>query len=414
MSDVAIQIKGLGKRYRLGGVRKGYKTLRESIVAAALTPFRRFGAASKAEDGEGAFWALKDVNFEVGQGEVIGVIGRNGAGKSTLLKVLSRITDPTEGEVDINGRVGSLLEVGTGFHPELTGRENVYLNGAILGMRRAEITRRFGEIVEFAEVERFLDTPVKYYSSGMYMRLAFAVAAHLEPEILVVDEVLAVGDMQFQKKCLGKMESVAAAGRTVLFVSHNIGAVRTLCQRVVWLESGRLKMVGETDEVTLRYLSTGTDSDGVIHPSQHIKGSGKVRIEQAGLSDTLGVKKESFLIGEAVRLTLKFKVHTPTVGSFWMFIVSSEGVVLLSAFQRDMTASVELDKDGQASVTIDTPALLPGTYTLTAGIFESSGDFLDWVEGVAKFEVMKQFSDGRPFDHRYGAMTAELTWQMGA
>jgi lipopolysaccharide transport system ATP-binding protein len=244
MNDVAIQIRGLGKRYRLGGARKGYKTLRESIVAAALAPFRHFSAASKAENGEGVFWALKDVNFDVGQGEVIGVIGRNGAGKSTLLKVLSRITDPTEGEIDINGRVGSLLEVGTGFHPELTGRENVYLNGAILGMRRAEITRRFDEIVEFAEVERFLDTPVKYYSSGMYMRLAFAVAAHLEPEILVVDEVLAVGDMQFQKKCMGKMESVAAAGRTVLFVSHNIGAIRTLCQRVVWLESGRLKMAG--------------------------------------------------------------------------------------------------------------------------------------------------------------------------
>ena len=250
MSAPAIRVEGLGKRYRIGE-RVRYKSLRESVSNAALRALR--GERRPHE----TIWALKDVSFEVAPGEVVGVIGRNGAGKSTLLKILSRITEPTEGRVELHGRVGSLLEVGTGFHQELTGRENIYLNGAILGMKRAEIERKFDEIVAFAEIERFLDTPVKHYSTGMYLRLAFAVAAHLEPEILLVDEVLAVGDTAFQKKCLGKMGDVARGGRTVLFVSHNMTAVNQLCRSAVWLDEGTIAHVGAVQEAVQRYLSSG-------------------------------------------------------------------------------------------------------------------------------------------------------------
>src|SRR5437660_8971837 len=255
MSDVAIRVAGLGKQYQIGGARKLYKTIRESITDMVLDPLRRLrtGPSADAVDGEPAFWALKDVSFEVNRGEVVGIIGRNGAGKSKLLKILSRITEPTEGSVEIVGRVGSLLEVGTGFHPELTGRENVYLNGAILGMKRGEIDNKFDEIVAFSEIERFLETPVKHYSSGMYTRLAFAVAAYLEPEILLVDEVLAVGDAAFQKKCLGKMGDVARAGRTVVLVSHQLNQIRRLCQRVLWIDAGSIRMNGSPHEVVSAY-----------------------------------------------------------------------------------------------------------------------------------------------------------------
>ena len=261
--DAIIRVEGLGKRYRLGASRTNerYTALRDVIANSVSSSFRRFrnGRRSKIEEGRSGvrteeFWAMRDVSFEVRQGEVLGIIGRNGAGKSTLLKILSRITDPTEGRVRIRGRVASLLEVGTGFHPELTGRENIFLNGAILGMSRAEIKARFDEIVSFAEVEKFLDTPVKRYSSGMYVRLAFAVAAHLEPEILVVDEVLAVGDAEFQKKCLGKMHEVAHGhGRTVLFVSHNMGAIAQLCQRSILLQAGNLAIDGNVQLVIAAY-----------------------------------------------------------------------------------------------------------------------------------------------------------------
>jgi lipopolysaccharide transport system ATP-binding protein len=271
MSEIAIRVENLSKVYRIGSRQSGYKTLRESIVNAASSPFRRLssvfglrssvgGSASSVPGPRSSvasnetIWALKDVSFEVKRGEVVGIIGRNGAGKSTLLKILSRITEPTEGQADIYGRVGSLLEVGTGFHPELTGRENIFLNGAILGMRKAEIEQKFDEIVSFAEIEKFIDTPVKHYSSGMYVRLAFAVAAHLEPEILLVDEVLAVGDAVFQKKCLGKMEDVAKGGRTVLFVSHNMAAIEALCPRGFLIDAGRIIRNGRTGPVIDEYL----------------------------------------------------------------------------------------------------------------------------------------------------------------
>jgi lipopolysaccharide transport system ATP-binding protein len=252
MSETVIHVEGLGKRYRVGE-RERYFALRDVLARAVIAPFRRNGQRRSKD----YLWALRDVSFDVQQGEVVGLIGRNGAGKTTLLKILSRITRPTAGYAEIRGRVGSLLEVGTGFHPELTGRENVYLSGAVLGMKRAEIGRKFDEIVAFAEVERFLDTPLKHFSTGMQMRLAFAVAAHLEPEILLVDEVLAVGDMAFQKKCLGKMEDVAKTGRTVLFVSHNMGAVTRLCQRGILLDEGRIIRDSNVLEVASQYLNSG-------------------------------------------------------------------------------------------------------------------------------------------------------------
>jgi lipopolysaccharide transport system ATP-binding protein len=258
--NIAIRVSHLGKKYQIGGPQEKYLTLRDAIVNSVKAPFKRFHPAPSAEE----FWALKDVSFDVEPGEVVGIIGRNGAGKSTLLKILSRITTPTEGTVELHGRVGSLLEVGTGFHPEMTGRENIFLNGSILGMKRSEIDQKLDEIVKFSEIEKFLDTPVKRYSSGMYVRLAFAVAAHLEPEILVVDEVLAVGDAQFQKKCLGKMGAVAKEGRTVLFVSHNMEAIRKLCPRSILIDSGKIKHDGVSLEVIECYLHNGRNNNSAV------------------------------------------------------------------------------------------------------------------------------------------------------
>ncbi|MBN2145997.1 MAG: ABC transporter ATP-binding protein [Anaerolineales bacterium] len=254
MDDVAIRVENLSKRYQLGHAQQRHDTLRDQLVAGLKAPIQRLRVGRSAAQADDTLWALKDVSFDVKRGEVVGIIGRNGAGKSTLLKILSRITEPTSGRAVINGRVGSLLEVGTGFHPELTGRENIYLNGAILGMRRAEIDRKFDEIVAFSEIEKFLDTPVKRYSSGMYVRLAFAVAAHLEPEILLVDEVLAVGDAAFQNKCLGKMANVARSGRTVFFVSHNMNAIQKICDRGVLLGNGKVIADEKAKRVVELYL----------------------------------------------------------------------------------------------------------------------------------------------------------------
>ncbi|MGB5099210.1 MAG: ABC transporter ATP-binding protein, partial [Methanothrix sp.] len=260
MDEIAIHVENLGKRYRIGQ-REQYKTFRDAITNAAYKPFRCLKRDKSSNKGKEYFWALKDVSFDVSQGEVVGIIGRNGAGKSTLLKILSRITTPTEGKVELYGRVGSLLEVGTGFHPELTGRENIYLSGSILGMRKREIDEKFEEIIKFSEIEKFLETPVKRYSSGMYVRLAFAVAAHLDPEILLIDEVLAVGDAVFQKKCLGKMKDVSGEGRTVLFVSHNMNAIEQLCESCMMFEDGKLKTFSnDVRDIVKNYLF-GTEND---------------------------------------------------------------------------------------------------------------------------------------------------------
>ena len=277
MSTLAIRAENLSKKYRIGA-REAYKTFREMLIDSAVAPFRRLKNIGKPIPKEEIIWALQDVSFEVKEGEVIGIIGRNGAGKTTLLRILSRITEPTKGRVTLKGRVASLLEVGTGFHPELTGHENIYLNGAILGMDRYEISRKFDEIVAFAEIARFLDTPVKRYSSGMYMRLAFAVAAHLDPEILLIDEVLAVGDAAFQKKCLGKMEDVAKEGRTVLFVSHNMGAVESLCNRAYLLDHGQVVQSGETQNVVSSYLAKNYQQNENPFSNCLHKGNGKIRV----------------------------------------------------------------------------------------------------------------------------------------
>ncbi len=309
----AIRVEKISKRYRLGARRKGYKTLRDSLTDAVMAPFR---AASSAASRNGknispystgeSFWALKDVSFEVSKGEVIGVIGRNGAGKSTLLKILSRITEPTRGYADIRGRVGSLLEVGTGFHPELTGRENIYLNGAILGMRRAEIESKFDEIVSFAEVEKFIDTPVKHFSSGMYLRLAFAVAAHLDPEILLVDEVLAVGDAAFQKKCLGKMGDVVEQGRTVLFVSHDMTAISQLASRCLLLEAGEVAFLGATDDAIREYgrRQIGGETDLALRKDR--QGDGVIKMRRARFINARGETVNSIGSGEQVTIEVHY------------------------------------------------------------------------------------------------------------
>jgi lipopolysaccharide transport system ATP-binding protein len=284
MSDIAVRVDGLGKAYRIGR-REPYKTLRESLESAFAAPFRALKRRGMREHPETVLWALKDVSFDIKRGEAVGIIGRNGAGKSTLLKVLSRIVTPTEGAVVLDGRIGSLLEVGTGFHPELTGRENIFLNGAILGMRRAEVKRKFDEIVAFAETEKFIDTPVKRYSSGMYMRLAFAVAAHMETDILIVDEVLAVGDMEFQKKCLGKMGEVSSKeGRTVLFVSHQMGAIAQICGRAILMEHGRIALEGETQRVIDQYVSRSNRAADDGYRAASVAGKDVVITEAHGLN----------------------------------------------------------------------------------------------------------------------------------
>lgn len=260
MNDIAIKVENLSKQYRIGGAVRQYSTFRESLIDIPRSLVRRIHGGHAYQDE--IIWALKNVSFKVKKGEVIGIIGRNGAGKTTLLKVLSRITKPTKGYAELQGRVGSLLEVGTGFHKELTGRENIFLNGSILGMRKTEINKKFDEIVTFAEIEKFIDTPVKRYSSGMYLRLAFAVAAHLEPEILLVDEVLAVGDIVFQKKCLGKMGEIAKAGRTVLLVSHNMGSINQLCPTCLWINDGKMRQLGTTSTIIDNYLKTFDKSQG--------------------------------------------------------------------------------------------------------------------------------------------------------
>lgn len=299
MTKTAIRVEHLGKRYRIGQ-RESYKTFRDAITNIAAAPLRRLMQVSNSSNGDEYFWALKDVSFEVEPGEVVGIIGRNGTGKSTLLKILSQITSPTTGSVELHGRVSSLLEVGTGFHPELTGRENIYLSGSIMGMKRREIDEKFDDIVKFAEVEKFLDTPAKRYSSGMYVRLAFAVAAHLEPEILLVDEVLAVGDASFQKKCLSKMQSVGEEGRTVLFVSHNMPAITRLCPRTILLDAGSVMHDGPSPQVVSTYLRSGIGTTAAREWPDINKAPGndivrllavRVRTEEGEIADVVDIRK---------------------------------------------------------------------------------------------------------------------------
>lgn len=343
MPDIAIKVEGLGKRYRIGARQNGYRTLREKVNDVALKPFRNAQSAfspnghARSVESDRIIWALKDVSFEVKTGEVLGVIGRNGAGKSTLLKVLSRITEPTSGAVDLYGRVGSLLEVGTGFHPELTGRENIFLNGAILGMRRAEIARKFDEIVAFAEVDRFIDTPVKRYSSGMYVRLAFAVAAHLEPEILLVDEVLAVGDAQFQKKCLGKMGEVGREGRTVLFVSHNMTALTSLCRTAIWLNDGAIVGSGEAPAVVTKYLRSATNVslERTWENPRSAPGNEKARLHRVSVSPVTSDLAQEITTTTPLDITFEYWNREPDASLNVSFVLYDvDGACVLNSISK--------------------------------------------------------------------------------
>lgn len=416
MTDAVIRVRGIGKLYEIGERRHGYKTLRESLVGAIRSPFRasRNGHAtnghSSSEPAPRTFWALKDISFDVQRGEIVGLIGRNGAGKSTLLKILSRITDPTEGEVEIEGRVGSLLEVGTGFHPELTGRENIFLNGAILGMKRAEIATRFDEIVAFAGTDKFLDTPVKYYSSGMYMRLAFAIAAHLEPEILIVDEVLAVGDAEFQKKCLGKIGDVARSGRTVIFVSHNVNAVASLCRSVILLKEGKIvQYSSDVHKVLNLYLSpsiSGHTVDLSNHPNRAIPGPGV--FQQITIEDQKGVPSHCVLPGATV--VIRIKVCPPCA------LRSPKLSIGFTSFRAERIFAIGTHLGGTIIPSISGPSivrvqftmpqLVPGQYNLDIGFYDSIGAPLDAIYGGAVIEVLK--SDYIRMVHEHGPDTGHI------
>lgn len=388
MSDIAIQVRGLGKQYRIGAVYQRYRTLRDTVTEMSTRPFRRLASVMKGratDANERTIWALKDVDVDIRWGEVVGVIGRNGAGKSTLLKVLSRITPPTKGRIVLHGRVGSLLEVGTGFHPELTGRDNVYLNGAILGMRRAEIAKRFDAIVDFSEVEEFIDTPVKHYSSGMFMRLAFAVAAHLEPDILVVDEVLAVGDMSFQKKCLGKMEAVSQAGRTVLFVSHNMHAIRNLCRRSILMNGGKIEFDGPTGEATLRYLRQGQrldlDAHTAVNNPRLRRGSGAARFTSVSIEDERGESRFEFEMGETVRLRCRYEVFQDLKDLYFFMILGADNSNATSIRHR-LAGGTLAGKTGEIVVELPALELRPNEYHLTIYLNDRNLHPYDTLDGM--------------------------------
>lgn len=383
MSEPIIQVEGLGKRYRISHRSEGqsYVALRDVVASAVASPLRRLRGRSHAASTTEDFWALKNVSFELSQGDVLGVIGRNGAGKSTLLKILSRITEPTKGRVTLRGRVASLLEVGTGFHPELTGRENIFLNGAILGMGRTEITRKFDEIVAFAETETFLDTPVKRYSSGMYMRLAFAVAAHLEPDVLVVDEVLAVGDAEFQKKCLGKMHDVSRGGRTVLFVSHNLAAVQALCNRAIWLDEGAVAWDGSVEEGIGRYLAHSAKAPGVL-AGQAVKLGPSLELRRFELSPN---PVES---GAPLAFSLGFTALQPAKISELALLIYSQQevrVAIVDLRGPSLPVSIAAGESWTISGSIASLPLVEGDYRF--GLYVVSRDFTGSPLGLAGLVV---------------------------
>ncbi|HWH58492.1 MAG TPA: ABC transporter ATP-binding protein [Terriglobales bacterium] len=391
MSEAVIQVEKLGKRFHIGKL-KVATTLRDALTNAVKAAFPRQGKTfgSRTADEDTILWALRDVSFEVKRGEVVGLIGRNGAGKSTLLKLLARITRPTTGWAKIRGRVGSLLEVGTGFHPELSGRENIFLSGAVLGMKKTEIQRKFDEIVAFSEVERFLDTPLKHYSSGMQMRLAFAVAAHLEPEILLVDEVLAVGDVAFQKKCLGKMEDVARHGRTIIFVSHNLAAVSRLTQSCAYLESGVLRFFGATKDAIKRYAEA-EENDDLIYVNKDLSKSEKPRIESVELRTTFPDNLQ--MNNSPLDITIKLHIPCPVAGaclSVQIYDANQINYALLWTQGVDVPICRE---SGTYVLAAHIPKLrlYMGTYRLRVFFSEPpGGEVFQTVGGICPFEVKMQ------------------------
>jgi len=404
MSDIAIHCEGLSKQYRIGQ-REPYKALRDVISDAAAAPLRRLrstlrngSSTSSSSNGSSSdndtFWALDDLSFDVRRGEVVGIIGRNGAGKSTLLKILSRITKPTRGHAEINGRVGSLLEVGTGFHPELTGRENIYLNAAILGMRKAEVVRKFDEIVAFAEVEKFIDTPVKRYSSGMYVRLAFAVAAHLEPEILIVDEVLAVGDAAFQKKCLSQMGKAAEGGRSILFVSHKLSAINSLCTRCLLLEQGSLVLTGQPAEVTSHYQSRiyeAAVNRGSLDEAEHV-GSAKARftglkLQAYGRDGTqLSYVETGSDLEISVEITSRDDMEDANVAAI-IYDINKVRLLDVNTALKSSFLSLQAGQKARVSFRLRDVLLKPGTYLLALWLGRGGIEEIDSIHHAASFSV---------------------------
>ena len=414
MSQAVIKVDKLSKRYRLGQT----QTLRQRLAAMVSTGAKKAAAQSQPKD----FWALRDVSFEVEPGKVLGIIGHNGAGKSTLLKLLSRITDPTSGSATIQGRVASLLEVGTGFHPELTGRENIFLNGAILGLKRSEIKHSFDRIVEFAEVGRFLDTPVKRYSSGMYVRLAFAIAAHLEPEVLIIDEVLTVGDAAFQRKCLGKMGEVASHGRTVIFVSHNMSAINRICSQVVWIEGGRVKQIGPTSEVVRGYLGTdGQQSGSVRFDPQPEKHGQLVSID---VMDPQMTPSGSLLAQDAIAVRVRYRLSEECrqyrVG---VFVSLPDGTVVYNSASSDADGRLRDSSPGLYTASMSLPAglLNEGRYILGCFMGQPTArnhdakirGFADRHENALEFQVVGD-NRGLGGERWPGVIGLPLPWEINA
>jgi lipopolysaccharide transport system ATP-binding protein len=425
MTDVAIRCEGLAKQYRIGE-RESYKALRDVITDAFASPFRRLRSALRHSSNGCAgsekpnVWALKDVSFEIKRGEVVGIMGRNGAGKSTLLKILARITEPTHGHADIWGRVGSLLEVGTGFHPELTGRENIFLNGAVLGMKRTEIARKFDEIVTFAGIEKFIDTPVKRYSSGMYVRLAFAVAAHMETEILLVDEVLAVGDTEFQNKCRGKMSDVAKHGRTVLLVSHSMAAIQSLCARSMLLEQGRKIRDGDAGAVARYYTSNvGADSDGasIDLRSRTTRRTGRLPILSAAvLMNAAGNATKRFAAGDD--LILEIEIHAPVSISQPVVSVAFDSalgqrVFTVSTLYSPLEWNVA-EAPTRIRCVVPDLRLVPGTYFVGICVGTVYEPLMDAIPNAASFSVESAdyFGTGRMPGEDLGLVLAPSQWEI--
>jgi lipopolysaccharide transport system ATP-binding protein len=414
MSDTAIRVEKLSKKYSLGVAKVRHDTLRDHLVGGIKSLFKKEQCPSQ---NASIFWALKAISLEIKQGEVVGIIGRNGAGKSTLLKILARITDPTSGMAEIHGRVGSLLEVGTGFSGELTGRENTYLNGAILGMTKKEIDRKFDEIVAFAEVERFVDTPVKHYSSGMYLRLAFAVAAHLEPEILLVDEVLAVGDIAFQRKCLGKMGDVARQGRTILFVSHNMAAVESLCATAYLLEDGKLVASGTTKTVVDAYLSSipALCKTPLEHRTDR-QGNGRLRFTDIELCSDEGVPTAVAQTGKTLLISVAYTSTSDTVKNVRMSIdiFTKNGQCMLVLNNEMVGADFEsVPGVGRFSCQVERFPLSPGQYSITLFCMVN-GIIADWVQQAALLTVEPGdfYGTGRLPPATHGGFLVPQQWQI--
>ncbi|MGH6829031.1 MAG: polysaccharide ABC transporter ATP-binding protein [Rhizomicrobium sp.] len=420
MSDIVIKAEGVGKKYFIGHAseRERYVALRDVVAQAAKDAWRKTkNLVRRREITEpGAieeFWALKDVSFEIRRGDVLGIIGRNGAGKSTLLKILSRITEPTLGRVTVSGRVASLLEVGTGFHPELTGRENVFLNGAILGMSRGEIKRKFDEIVAFAEVDKFLDTPVKRYSSGMYVRLAFAVAAHLEPEILVVDEVLAVGDADFQEKCLGKMSDVANGGRTVLFVSHNLAAISALTRRCLWLDKGGIKWSGESKETIAKYRHRPQPDKG----TRQFRGRGRhSRILRVVLADGRGEPGAFYVPGKSLDVAVDFSTDGTAGMSLELFLndPSNRRLAFSSILEFDGQGLPKAAGTYRCEMSFAPIWLAAGRYTFDIATSIPNVSLDHYVENAVEFDVAFCNPGGLSRDYRHGHIFGSLALKSGS